>query len=268
MGFSRTAFVNLLRSQTGYHEGRDPSGNWNNDQKFSDETPGLEWSDWQAWCATFTAWGANKLGARSLWPITASCYTAVQWWKKAGRWTEYPVLGGPFYLGSAGQDHVGVVTAYDADWIWTVEGNTNSGGSYQGDGVYERKRPRRGAGSPYGYGIPQFDEGTISADPALGGTKAASVPKKTSTTTPPTTTTTPPKETPVTLTEYEMDRIATKVTERLLNTRLESPTAAPGTDPTRRLSTFIRWADQNTADILAAVDEVKAEVASLKEAQS
>lgn len=183
--FSRTQFVNLLRSQAGYHEGRDPSGNWNNIQRFSPETPGLEWSQGQAWCATFTAWGANKLGARDLWPMTASCYTAVQWWKQKGRWTEYPVLGGPFYLGASGQDHVGVVYAYDADTIWTVEGNTNAGGSYQGDGVYLRTRPRRGAGSPYGYGVPAFTEGTVSADPALGGTRAASVPAQTPAAAPP-----------------------------------------------------------------------------------
>lgn len=176
MTFSRTRYVTLLRSQAGYHEGRDPSGNWNNIQKFSPATIGLEWSQGQAWCATFTAWGADELNARDLWPITASCYTAVQWWKKAGRFTEYPVLGGPFYMGSVGQDHVGVVTAYDENSIWTVEGNTSAGGSYQGDGVYLRVRPRRGPGSPYGYGVPQYDEGTISADPALGGTAKASVP--------------------------------------------------------------------------------------------
>ncbi|MDX2681115.1 hypothetical protein [Streptomyces soliscabiei] len=176
MVLSRAAFVNLLRSQAGYHEGRDTNGNWNNIQRFSPETPGLEWSQGQAWCATFTAWGATKSGGRDVWPITASCYTAVQWWQQAGRWTEYPVLGGPFYLGSVGQDHVGVVYAYDADSIFTVEGNTNSGGSYQGDGVYLRVRPRRGDRSPYGYGVPDFAEATVSADPKLGGTATASVP--------------------------------------------------------------------------------------------
>lgn len=173
---TRDKFVNLLRAQTGYHEGRDPDGNWNNIQKFSPATPGLEWSQAQAWCATFTSWGAHQVGIDQLWPMTASCYTAVEWWKARGRFTEYPVLGGPMYMGSHGQDHVGVVYAYDADTIWTVEGNTNAGGSYQGDGVYQRVRPRRGTGSPYGYGVPAYSEGTVSADPKLGGTAKASVP--------------------------------------------------------------------------------------------
>ncbi|MCX4686756.1 peptidoglycan-binding protein [Kitasatospora purpeofusca] len=171
----RDEFVALLISQEGYHEGRDSDGSWNNMQQFSPAVPGLEWSQGQAWCATFTAWGATRSGMADRWPITASCWTAVQWWKAVGRWTDYPVLGAPFYMGSSGQDHVGVVVAYDQDYIWTIEGNTNASGSPQGDGVYARQRPRRGAGSPYGYGVPDYPEGTISADPALGGVLTARV---------------------------------------------------------------------------------------------
>jgi hypothetical protein len=175
MTLSRPAYVNLLRAQTGYHEGRDANGNWNNYQKFSPATAGLEWSQNQAWCSTFTAWGADELGEREALPITASCSTGVQWFKNRDRWTDYPVLGGLFYMGASGGDHVGVVHGYDADSIYTVEGNTNAGGGYQGDGVYERVRPRRGPGSPYGYGIPYYAEETVSAAPALGGTVSASV---------------------------------------------------------------------------------------------
>lgn len=175
MAYLRDPFVNVLKAQEGYHEGRDADGNWNNHQRFSAETPGLEWSQDQAWCATFTSWGATQTGMRDIWPITASCYTAVQWWKGQGRFTEYPVLGGPFYMGTSGQDHVGVVWKYDGDTIWTVEGNTSGSGSYQGDGVYLRQRPRRGPSSPYGYGVPAFSDGTVSADPNLGGIGEAEV---------------------------------------------------------------------------------------------
>lgn len=171
----RDQFVNLLKNQVGYHEGRDPNGNWDNIQKFSEQTPGLQWSDGQPWCATFECWGAHQVGMDALWPMTASCATAVGWWKQQGRFTEYPVLGGPTYMGPGGGDHTGVVWKYDADTIWTVEGNSNDSGSYQGDGVYLHQRPRRGPGSPYGYGVPAYKEGTISADPNLGGTPAAEV---------------------------------------------------------------------------------------------
>lgn len=175
MTSTREQFVNLLKSQAGYHEGRDANGNWNNIQKYSEQTPDLTWSDGQPWCAVFEAWGAHQVKMDALWPMTASCALAVAWWKKQRRFTEYPVLGGPFYMGPGGGDHTGVVWKYDADTIWTVEGNTNDNGSYQGDGVYLRQRPRRGAGSPYGYGVPAYKEGTVSADPYLGGTYSAAV---------------------------------------------------------------------------------------------
>ncbi len=172
----RDEFVALLLSQDGIHEGRSADGTWNNRQRYSGETPGLEWSDGQPWCATFEAWAAHRTGMDQLWPMTASCLTAVNWWKRHGRWTAYPVLGGPFYLGADGGDHTGVVVAYDADIIWTVEGNTSADGSSSwGDGVHQRTRPRRGPGSPYGYGAPAFPEGTVSADPALGGVPAARI---------------------------------------------------------------------------------------------
>lgn len=176
MPLSRTRYVNLLRSQAGYHEGRSPDGRWNNVQKFSPAVPGLEWSQGQPWCHTFASWGADELGDRQAVPITASCHTGVKWFQARDRWTDYPVLGGLFYLGPIGQNHVGVVYAYDANSIWTVEGNTNANGSANGDGVYLRTRPRRGPGSPYGYGLPFFSEAPVSADPDLGGTRRASVP--------------------------------------------------------------------------------------------
>lgn len=169
MALSRFNYVNKLRDEKGYKEGRN---NWT---KFPPAVPDLAWAQNQPWCHTFASWGAVVLGGRNALPVTASCTLGVAWFKARGRFTEYPVLGGLFYMGKYGGDHVGVVYAYDTDWIYTIEGNTNTNGSANGDGVYERKRPRRGAGSPYGYGAPFFEDGTISADPRWGGTKAASV---------------------------------------------------------------------------------------------
>lgn len=172
---TRSDYVHLLLAEVGYHEGRNASG-WDNIQKYSEQTPGLEWSDGQPWCATFECWGAWKKGMTGYWPMTASCAEAVAWWKQHKRFTEYPVLGGPLYMGPGGGDHTEVVVSYTADTVTSVGGNTNNDGSYQGDGVYEHTRPRRGPGSPYGYGVPAYPEGTVSADPALGGTAAAAVP--------------------------------------------------------------------------------------------
>jgi hypothetical protein len=171
MALSRTAYVNKLRAEKGYKEGRN---NWT---KFPPAVPGLEWAQNQPWCHTFVSWAADELAERGALPITAGCFVGVDWFKDRGRWTDYPVLGGLFYMGPGGGTHVGVVYAYDETYIYTIEGNTNTDGSANGDGVYERRRPRRGAGSPYGYGVPYFSEKTVSADPEWGGTKAASVPR-------------------------------------------------------------------------------------------
>ncbi|MFJ5923842.1 hypothetical protein ACIQF6_14715 [Kitasatospora sp. NPDC092948] len=225
----RDQFVGLLLGQVGQHEGRDPDGTWNNRQRYSRETPGLEWSDGQPWCATFEAWGAHRTGMDNLWPMTASCLDAVAWWQQRGRWSAYPVLGGPFYLGTGGSSHTGVVVAYDATTITTVEGNSNSGGSPEGDGVYRRTRARS---SVYGYGVPAYPEGTVSADPRLGGTKTA--------TTNPIT-----EEDPLAaFTEADLDRIVQTAIERkksdlthdvlywLLQALADRP-ADPGTHPLR-----------------------------------
>lgn len=39
--------------------------------------------------------------------------------------------------------HTGIVIGWDADYLYTVDGNTNIAGSREGDGVYKKKRPKR-----------------------------------------------------------------------------------------------------------------------------
>lgn len=150
--------ITIARAQIGYHEGRDGNGNWNNHEKYAPEVPGLEWAQGQPWCAVFVSWAAMKAGAADLYPRTASCDVAGAWWKKAGRWSEYPSVGAQVFFGSpADLTHTGIVSRFDDTWVWSIEGNTNNNGSAQGDGVYENKRARR---SPHvvGYGHPKFTE--------------------------------------------------------------------------------------------------------------
>ncbi|MEU9560345.1 peptidoglycan-binding protein [Streptomyces fumanus] len=162
--------ISLALGEVGYHEGRSASGSWNNHQKYSPAVPGLEWSQNQAWCQTFQSWLALKAGSAAYEPRTASCATAVAWFKKAGRFSFYPAIGAQVFYGPGGANHVGRVIKYDRNYIWTVEGNTNTNGSSQGDGVYQLKRERRAANT-YGYGLPAFPEGVVTADPALKGKK-------------------------------------------------------------------------------------------------
>ncbi|MFG3136143.1 CHAP domain-containing protein [Streptomyces sp. NPDC048211] len=154
----------VLKSEVGYREGFS-GGHWNNKQKYSSAVPGLEWSDYQAWCATFVSWAFQTAGLpRGSYPVTASCATATNWWKQRGRWSEYPAIGAQVMFGPGGGSHTGIVIAYDANTITTIEGNTNSSGSAEGDGVYRKTRQRRDA-YVYGYGYPDYPGGITSADP-------------------------------------------------------------------------------------------------------
>lgn len=156
--------ISIAKAEVGYRE-EYKNGSYNNNQKYSDEVPGLEWSDYQPWCQTFQAWVAMKAGSASIEPRTASCAAAVKWFKDRNRFSYYPAIGAQVFFGAGGGSHVGRVYAYDADYIYTVEGNTNSSGSAEGNGVYLKKRARRDA-YVYGYGYPAFPEGIKSADPA------------------------------------------------------------------------------------------------------
>jgi hypothetical protein len=155
--------LSVAKGEVGYHEGKS-NGHWNNFQKYSPAVPGLEWSQNQAWCATFVSWVALKAGVADLFPRTASCATGVSWFKNKGRFSEYPAVGAQVFYGSGGGSHTEIAVSYDADYVYTVGGNTNTNGSAEGDGVYERKRARRDA-YLYGYGYPAYDGGSVSADP-------------------------------------------------------------------------------------------------------
>lgn len=163
--------VSIAKGEVGYHEGRS-GGHWNNHQKYSDEVPGMAWSDYQAWCATFVSWVAMKAGASSLYPRTASCLVGVSWFKKAGRFSEYPAVGAQIFFGPGGGSHTGLVYDYDDTYVFTVEGNTNTNGSAEGDGVYLKRRLRRDS-YVYGYGYPAFPDGIVSADPKYAADKPA-----------------------------------------------------------------------------------------------
>jgi hypothetical protein len=161
------ALLTIAAGEVGYHEGKNASG-WDNIQKYSEQVPGLGWSDGQPWCCVYVAWCAMKAGLSSLYPVTASCSTAVAWFKAKGRWSDYPAIGAQVFYGSGGTAHTGIVHSYDATNIYVYEGNTNNNGSAEGDGVYDKTRVRTDT-YVYGYGLPAFKEGVTTADPNLKG---------------------------------------------------------------------------------------------------
>jgi len=157
----------VAKSQVGLKEGYTEGG-WTNRIRYADEVPGLGWAQLESYCATFTSWVAMRAGVASLFPRTADCAEAVQWFNDKGRWSWFPALGAQSFYGTDGQDHTGIVIAYDATFIWAVEANTNVNGSTEGDGVYIRKR-RRSDANVYGYGVPAYAEGVITADSTKQG---------------------------------------------------------------------------------------------------
>lgn len=159
--------IAVAKSQVGYRESY-AEGGWSNFTRYAAEVPGMAWADGESWCAVFTSWVAMRAGVGSLFPRTASCDTAITWFTNAGRWSWFPAIGAQAFYGTSGQEHTGIVYAYDSTYIWTVEGNTSDTGSSEGDGVYLRRRKRADA-AVYGYGLPAYAEGVITADPALKG---------------------------------------------------------------------------------------------------
>ncbi|MEE4493589.1 CHAP domain-containing protein [Streptomyces sp. BE230] len=180
----------IATAEVGYREGRS-GGHWNNKTKYAPAVAGLEWADWQAWCATFVSWVAMTAGAAALFPRTASCAAGVAWFKARDQWSEYPAVGAQVFFGPGGGSHTGIVIDYDTDTITTIEGNTNTSGSAEGDGVYRKIRQRRDA-YVYGYGYPDYPGDIKSADPNWKN---------------------PSKETDVALTADDLDKIRKVVWE-------------------------------------------------------
>lgn len=161
--------IDVARSQLTYQEGRTVHG-FDNIQKYSEQLPGFSWSDGQPWCAVFAHWCLWQAGievpkgARS-----ASCATSVKAFQKAGRFTEYPVVGAIVFYGKGGGEHCGIVNGWDLVHEIAIEGNTNTTGSAEGDGVYEKERERRSA-YVFGYGLPYYEHDiAITPDPHWKG---------------------------------------------------------------------------------------------------
>ena len=101
----------------------------------------------QAWCAMFVSWVAARAGV----PLPrinsnrgfAAVVSGRNFARKNNLLTTKPRVGSVFLIiGRNGKGHTGFVES--VNWarrtITTIEGNTNAGGSRNGDGVYRRTR--------------------------------------------------------------------------------------------------------------------------------
>lgn len=169
--------IGLAKAEVGYHEGRS-GGHWNNREKYAAQVPGLAWVSTTGgpWCAVFVSWLALKAGVASLFPCTASTDAGAAWFKQRKQWSEYPAVPAQVFFGTNGDMyHTGIVYDYDDTYVYTVEGNTNTNGSAEGDGVYLKQHLRR---DPHvqGYGYPKGII-TKSADPKWKPASPARPPK-------------------------------------------------------------------------------------------
>lgn len=108
-----------------------------------------------AWCAAFVCWSVAEAYQRDHWargltgsamlPIRMTAGVFVLWAEIARRCKAKP---GAVFIIDHGMNpektfrrgHTGFVVNVVGDEILTVEGNTNPGGSREGDGVYARRR--------------------------------------------------------------------------------------------------------------------------------
>ncbi|MGK5627012.1 LysM peptidoglycan-binding domain-containing protein [Streptomyces sp. URMC 123] len=160
--------LSIAKGEVGYKAERAPGERPSGHQKYSGQVPGLEWSNYQPWCATWVSWVAMKAGAADLFPRTASVWTAMQWFKQRSQWSEFPAIGAQVIYGTSGSTHTGICYAYDETYLYTYEGNTSLTNDANGNGVMARKRLRRDS-YVHGYGLPAYAEGIITADPSKKG---------------------------------------------------------------------------------------------------
>lgn len=98
-----------------------------------------------AWCAAFVKWCFNQCGITP--PISAwspSCHNRNNVVMMYGRYQKKPIAGDVFTIWNIKLKriaHTGFFHRQINSTIYeTVEGNTNDGGSREGDGVYLRRR--------------------------------------------------------------------------------------------------------------------------------
>lgn len=154
-------------SQIGYREGRDSDGDWNNDNAY-----GLYFhQNGVSWCHWFVSWAAVAAGIPAA-VIPRTGYTPTGWgfFTSHDRDVTAPRAGDIFYVyGSvAGESkprvhHVGIVEKVLSDGqIQTIEGNTNTSGSSQGNGVY---RLTRTVSSKLRFARPDYQAAVVAPKP-------------------------------------------------------------------------------------------------------
>jgi len=128
-------FVGWVKEASGANDGR-----W---VEAIQRTTGNKKGD--AWCASFVSFVLDiAFSGRNPLPTTASCDVLLETARAQGRLTDTPEPGDVFLVLKSRDDavHTGIVSRVTEQTVATLEGNTNSGGSRDGWGVFARERRR------------------------------------------------------------------------------------------------------------------------------
>lgn len=83
----------------------------------------------------------------------AGCKFSAQYYKSAGRWHTTPMPGDQIFFYVGGEiNHTGIVTSFDGNKVYTVEGNSNDAVKKHSYSIYNKKIA--------GYGRPRYSEYT------------------------------------------------------------------------------------------------------------
>lgn len=140
----REAFVEILRGEIGV---REQGGNNRGPrvQEYQDAASWVDGTGW-AWCAAFICWGFDRLAERFKLPFATPEGAGAFWFEDWARQQKLPVFSGKAKVRRGDLiiysfSHIGCATSDEKDGLFLcVEGNTNDGGSRDGDGVFERRR--------------------------------------------------------------------------------------------------------------------------------
>jgi hypothetical protein len=141
-GGARGKIISFAKSTIGIKEATG-----RNDGKEVEEilkSVGLEKSG-APWCAAYVVWvGDSALGRdRNPYPRSAWSPDFVRnptWNRGRGRLPTEASTFGVYFQSLKRVGHTGLVEKVSGDFAITIEGNTNNGGSRDGDGVYRRRR--------------------------------------------------------------------------------------------------------------------------------
>ena len=93
------------------------------------------------WCCAFVAWCFRNTG---IFPKTASCANALDWFEQRGQRVSKPQVGDivffKFSTNARRTNHIGIVVEVGNNYITTIEGNTSRTNQDNGGAVMERRR--------------------------------------------------------------------------------------------------------------------------------